>query len=311
MNRPISPSDAVHLACPVCREPLRLRGRTLACPRGHAFDFNRHGFADLLPHGHGRSGRTGDTGAMVAARSRFLDRGHYAPLRDAVARQVADRAAARRRQGEGGRPMVIVEAGCGDGYYLCACADAAAGAAPREQGDDGRGAAEAGVACYGFDVSPEALRAAARRCRRCTLFVNDVTRRICLQDGAADCLLNIFAPRNAGEFARVVAPGGLLLVVIPGEGHLEELRPLLPIGMAPDKLEQTLALLDGPFELQGRDSLAWSMALGGEDVADLLRMTPAAWHLPEEGAAAGAAGDAVVPGTVRAAFELLALTRRP
>ena len=50
---------------------------------------------------------------MLRARRRFLDTGAYAPLRDAV-REEVERALAESGIGSG----CVVEAGCGDGYYI-------------------------------------------------------------------------------------------------------------------------------------------------------------------------------------------------
>lgn len=255
-------------------------GRSWSCAGRHSFDMNRHGYVDLLPHGHGRSGRTGDSREMIEARGRFLDAGHYAPLRDAIASHAA--------AATGGAGVVILEAGCGDGYYLAATA-----------------AAVDSACVFGFDLSPHALRAAARRYPDCTLFIGDVSHRICLPDASVDVLLDIFAPRNAAEFARVVRPGGTLLVVVPGAAHLRELAELLPIGAAPDKVGTVTALFADAFDVAGHEVLENAMSLGRDGLADLLGMTPGAWHanvareeLPES-------------AEVTAAFELLVLRRRP
>lgn len=268
------------LTCPVCSHPLERAGRSWACAARHSYDVGRHGYVDLLPHGHGRSGRTGDSRDMIEARGRFLDAGHYEPLRDAIASHAA--------AATGGAGVVVLEAGCGDGYYLAAA-----------------GAAVGGACVFGFDLSPHALRAAARRCRGCTLFMNDVSHRICLPDASVDLLLDIFAPRNAAEFARVVRPGGALLVVVPGAAHLRELGALLPIGAAPDKVAAVTTLFADSFDVAGHDALEYTMSLGREGLANLLGMTPGAWHadvareeLPES-------------AEVTAAFELLVLRRRP
>jgi len=69
---------AAYLRCPVCAGPLHLGGSQLACRRHHGFDIARHGYVNLTA---GRAGPgTGDTCAMVAARDRFLSRGHYQRL---------------------------------------------------------------------------------------------------------------------------------------------------------------------------------------------------------------------------------------
>jgi 23S rRNA (guanine745-N1)-methyltransferase len=282
------------LLCPVCTAPLAEAQQAYRCANGHSYDRSRHGYVDLLPHGHGRSNRTGDTRAMIAARERFLDAGHYAPLRDAVVRLVTrhrsmDRDEAGSASSDPVRGPVVLESGCGDGWYLSGVT-AALGA---------------GTCGFGFDISPWALRAAARRCRDCTLFLNDVSHRICLPDASVDFVLDIFAPRNAAEFRRVLRPDGVLLVVIPGAAHLRELGGELAIGAAPDKRSATLSALQSHFELHHVEMLEYSMALNAAALTDLLGMTPSAHHARSEAdpVPAGGAG----ARTVTASFELLVL----
>ena len=71
------------LLCPVCHEPLVDDERGAACAGGHRFDRAREGYLYLL-----RSSKSGDSmgDPKSQARSRrdFLNRGYYAPLRDAM-----------------------------------------------------------------------------------------------------------------------------------------------------------------------------------------------------------------------------------
>ena len=55
-------------------------GNGLACSNRHSFDRARQGYYNLLPVQHKNSRDPGDNQAMVEARRRFLDGGHYAPL---------------------------------------------------------------------------------------------------------------------------------------------------------------------------------------------------------------------------------------
>jgi 23S rRNA (guanine745-N1)-methyltransferase len=288
-------STCTAMTCPVCGAALQERERSLHCAAGHTYDRNRHGYVDLLPHGHGRSALSGDTRAMIAARQRFLDAGHYDPLAQAI----ADRATAwlreRVRREPAHRPAVL-DAGCGDGCYGARLAAAAA-------------AAGIGPCLYGLDISRWALRAAARRAVHDELFLNDVRHRICLADASVDCLLNIFAPRNAAEFARVLRPGGLLLVVIPDRAHLAELAAAIDLlGHAPDKPATTRALFAADFEEREAAHIRFDLALSAGALNDLLRMTPNAWHLEDAVVAAAAA---LAPLHVTASFELLLLRRAP
>jgi 23S rRNA (guanine745-N1)-methyltransferase len=271
------------LLCPVCTAAMSEVEQGYRCSSGHSYDRSRHGYVDLLPHGHGRSNRTGDSREMVAARQRFLDRGHYEPLRERLATVVT-------RELPTGQDAAILDSGCGDGYYLA-----------------GIRAAVPHACCSGFDISPWALRAAGRRCPGCTLFLNDVTHRICLPAASMDGVLNVFAPRNADEFARVLKPGALLIVVIPAPGHLSGVEELLSIGVAPDKLATTLETLGGIFRLEEHSDLSFDMTLEADAIEDLLGMTPGAWHVEADALRAAA----VAAGTreVRAAFHVVTLRR--
>lgn len=243
----------------------------------------------LLPAGHGQSRLTGDTRAMVAARRRFLARGYYESVSDAINRHGLAHLAASRA---GARPVAAVDVGCGDGYYI------------------GRLARSAGVGggCFcGLDVSREAVRVAARAWPDVCFLVNDVKHRICVADGGADVLLNVFAPRSPSEFGRVLRPGGLLLVAIPGAAHLGELRAMLPLlGLEEDKPERTAARLAGSFALAGDEALEYDREMPAEDILDLLRMTPNHWHL-EDAALAGVA--ALDPVRVTISMRLLRFRR--
>ena len=94
--------------CPLCGGPLWEVPGGLRCPKGHRFDRAREGYVHLLPVGQKHSLAPGDDKAMVAARRAFLDRGWYAPLREALEQLAVVHT--------GGEPVVL-DAGCGEGYY--------------------------------------------------------------------------------------------------------------------------------------------------------------------------------------------------
>ena len=251
------------LVCPVCGEPLAADGRTLRCARRHAFDRAREGYCHLAPAGHGKSALRGDTREMLRARRRIFERGLYAPLAEALADRVLQ---------EGISELTVLDAGCGEGYYIGHVARAIS----ERVGD--------GTCCaIGVDVSKDALKLAARAHRDVCFVVNDVTRRLTVADRCVDVLLDVFAPRNAAEFARVLKRGGLLVVVIPDARHLAELRERLPLlGIEPGKRERAIERLGDAFRLEAERVIEYRRALEAEDVLDLVRMTPNAWHLDAE-----------------------------
>lgn len=247
--------------CPVCGEPLAADERTLRCAERHAFDRARDGYCHLLPAGHGKTAIRGDTREMLLARRRIFERGLYAPLADAVAECVVRETVSSE--------FTVLDVGCGEGHYVGRVARAIAERAP-----------DAVRCCIGVDVSKDALKLAARAHRDVCFLVNDVRHRLTVADACVDVLLDVFAPRNVTEFARVVRDDGLLVVVIPDERHLQELRERLPLlGIEPDKRERAIARLGAAFRLESEQVVEYGRELEAEDVLDLLRMTPNAWHL--------------------------------
>ncbi|CAA9520131.1 MAG: hypothetical protein AVDCRST_MAG79-146, partial [uncultured Thermoleophilia bacterium] len=196
------------LACPRCHRPLERADGRLACPDGHHYDVAREGYVHLLRPGVRVAGA--DTAEMLAARRSFLDLGHYAPLAVELAALMAAHGPAVAR------PEVL-DAGCGEGYHLRRLGQVLA--------------EESGVvtARTGVDLARDAVRRAARRDPEATFAVGTV-HGLPVRSDVVDVALSVFAHRSFPEFARVLRPDGLLLVVTPGRGHLRQLRRLLGRG---------------------------------------------------------------------------------
>src|SRR5690606_7837547 len=152
----------------------------------------------------------GDTRDMVRARRRVFERGLFEPLAEVIAREAAQETV---RDG-----FTVLDAGCGDGYYVGRAARAIEERDPADV-----------HCCIGVDLSKDALRLAGRANRGVCFLVNDLRHTLTVADASIDVLLDGCAPRNAAELARVVRDGGLLLVVIPTANHLRELRERLPL----------------------------------------------------------------------------------
>ncbi len=202
----------------------------------------------------------GDSAEMIAARERFLGEGHF----DGLARLVAEVA---RGSGEAGaEPPVVVDAGAGTGFYLARVVDGWDGAV--------------GVA---IDAAKAAVRRAARVHERVGAVLADVWRPLPLRDDAADVLLNVFAPRNGAEFARVLKPGGRLLVVTPGAAHLGELVGALGLlSVDPDKDARVAGTLGRFFAPAAEHAVTMELALSHAAAEAAVGMGPSAWHVDAE-----------------------------
>jgi 23S rRNA (guanine745-N1)-methyltransferase len=248
--------EVVHLLrCPVCGRPLATRDRTLRCDSGHSFDIARHGYVTLLAGRARAKGLPGDTPDMVAAREAFLAAGHYRWLADAVA---------ARAGGD-----VVVDAGAGTGYYLAAVLERTPGL---------------GIA---IDSSAHALRRAARAHPAIGAVRADLWRDLPLGDEVADVVLNVFAPRNAAEFRRVLRPGGRLVTVTPESRHLAELVSRLDLlTVDTEKERRLIGSLGRWFTVVDSERLDVSLRLDHDAVRALVAMGPSAWHTNPETVAA-------------------------
>lgn len=256
------------LRCPICRSDFALDGHSLRCERRHTFDVSREGYVNLLVSRGRLAPTVGDSRPMLRSRQAFLAGDHYAPLSHAIGSAVREHVA-RRDATE--RDYTVVDVGCGTGYYLDTMRDFLRAAG------DGQG-----YWTCGLDVSREATSLAARAYPESYFVVADVTRAVPLADASVDVALNVFSPRNAAEFARIIHPGGLLLVMIPTERHLKSLRADLPmLGIEANKPEHVRQQLEESFFVAQGETLTYELDLSGRDVVALVEMTPAHRRLTE------------------------------
>ena len=258
-------------ACPHCGGPLERGERAYACPNGHSFDIAREGYVHLLPANRKHAKDPGDDRGMAAARSHFLSKGYYAPLREALC------ALAREYAGpeEG-----VLDSGCGEGYYTAGLWEALD--RPR---------------LAGVDLSRPSVRLAARRAPGAEFAVASVYH-LPLADASAGLLLNCFSPLALEEFRRVLRPGGVFLYVVPGAEHLWELKQVLYDRPYPNKEEN----IPYPgFSYEAVVPVEAALDVPGEDLRDLFQMTPYYWKTPKAGAARLAALDGL---RVRASFRI-------
>ena len=250
------------LICPNCGAGLADAGGAVRCANGHAFDVARQGYVNLLPGG-ARTG-TADTAEMVEARDWFLGTGCYEPIARAVAR-------AATGSGAGDVAGCVVDVGAGTGYYLAAVLEAL----PEHDG-------------LALDLSKYAARRAARAHPRIGAAVCDTWKALPVREGSAALVLDVFAPRNPAEFARILGRDGVLVVVTPTTDHLRELVTSLGLlTVDEDKPARLEAALGERFEAAHRTEVTEAMSLTRDEVAALVGMGPSAWHADDEDLDAG------------------------
>ena len=239
------------LLCPLDGDSLQRHDASWRCPAGHSFDIARQGYVHLLPVQNKRSRDPGDSREMVGARARFLETGFYQPLAAAVVRAALEGLPTDA-------PASLLDAGCGEGYYLRRLAAAA-----------GPGHA---LALLGLDISKWAVLVAARADPRPTWVVAS-NAALPVPAQGIDRVLCIFGFPVYPEFARVLKPGGEVLRADPGPAHLREMREIIYPKLKPAGNE--VAPVPDGFTQVSVESVSYPMILGDADaIANLLAMTP-------------------------------------
>lgn len=252
------------LICPLCQSPFRLEGKTLHCTSNHAFDIAREGYVNLLPGSTKQAKFMGDSKAMLQARRRFFAGGHYAPLAAEIAAQALAELAGDKTAVS---PPIIVDAGCGEGYYLNEVAQAVGPTAT----------------FFGTDLAKEAARLAAKRYKSLQFVVADSKQGLPFATSSVELLLNIFAPRNPQAFARLLGKNGRLLIIIPTPEHLASLRQTFNLlSIEQDKENYLMQQFTSWFQLEQQKEIAFPLRLSQDVVHDLILMSPNARHGSKE-----------------------------
>ena len=178
----------------------------------------------------------GDTADAVAARRRLHDRGVTGPLLQGITSIL--------------RPSttdVVLDAGCGDGFYLGSLAE------------------QFGFDAHGVDISIPAIDAAARRFPKCEWIVANADRQIPYADQSFSIIMSITARMNSEEFQRVLRKDGRLLVAIPAPEDLIELR-----GVGRDRAARTIETFANGFDLVEQRRVTTTAELDSAALEDVL-----------------------------------------
>lgn len=231
------------LICPVCGEKLTVSDKTMRCSNGHSFDIAKEGYVNLL-----RSSKNGDFigDDKISARMRrdFLGKGYYSVLKDELCCFFSEKRGC------------VLDICCGEGYYTSALGE------------------NSNLNIYGFDISREMVRLAAKRGRG-TYFVANMAN-IPIAEGSMDYCIHLFAPFNEAAFAKVLKDGGRLYTVIPGRFHLWGLKQA--VYDTPYENDEILPQTQQLRLISQRKVTAQITLKCQEDIQAVFRMTPYFFH---------------------------------
>lgn len=243
-------STEIRFRCPVCFLPLVRHSTSYICTNAHSYDVAKQGYVNLVLANQKNSKDPGDNVEMVKSRQRFLSAGYYAQLADLIAGEVAEASS-------------YLDIGCGEGYYL------------------ERVLQKTRCMAAGIDVSKHAVRLAAQRRMVASLAVANAFA-LPFFDATFEAACSVFAPMDTNETARVVNPGGKVILVGPGPSHLDSLAALIYKTVIPHRGNYQKMLVDDRFSLEKQQDLRLSASLRHPELDDLLAMTPYGWQVDEE-----------------------------
>ena len=251
------------LVCPVCGGGLGLTaaGRSLACSAGHSFDIARQGYVNLY-RGKPVNEYSKDS---FRQRQQILEQGMYAHILEEICSFLQAVCGA-------GRPRLLLDAGCGEGYYTREIAARLGGC---------------GLDFYGVDLSRDSVQLAASTANQAggaasaiKWLVADIGH-LPVRDGSVDFLLDIFTSAIYEEFQRILSPDGYLIKVIPGEGHVKELREAASSQLHHKdyKERKGTAVFSEHFETILNKTVSQTFAVTPEERDVFIHMTPLLFHV--------------------------------
>lgn len=235
--------------CPICGTILTKSQKQYTCEKNHTYDRAKSGYVNLLMDSMKNSKIPGDNKLMVTARNNFLNNGYYSILLNNLCKTV---------EKFGKEDMIILDVGCGEGYYTEGLYTSL-----KDKFQN--------IYMGGVDISKLALEKAGKRSKEID-FVVASGFHIPVRDNSFDIVLNLFAPYCGEEYTRVLNSDGTLILVIPSENHLWELKKI--VYPTPYKNDPKDYNLEG-FTLLEKVHVTDIVDISSnEDVLSLFSMTP-------------------------------------
>lgn len=244
------------LTCPVCKTALSQTERQLRCENNHSFDMAKQGYFNLLLNTAKNSKQPGDNAAMVAARSQFLNSGHYQSISDAINQLVIDQL---WQQGH----AQILDLGCGEGYYTERLHHALTDHQIEHD-------------LYGLDISKDAIKAACKRDKKINWLVANANHAP-FTPNSMHTIVNVFNRIMPDALNTLCHPEGKVIIASAGAYHLQQLKEA--IYQTPKYVEyDAISAMAPHFKHDARTTLDFTMQLEQQSAAALLAMTPHVWR---------------------------------
>ncbi|WP_397334609.1 putative RNA methyltransferase [Paenibacillus sp. 1011MAR3C5] len=240
--------------CPLCSTSMRVEElRQLICRKGHSFDIAKQGYVNFLP----RPAASKYGQSLFRSRSMMSESGFFESLDRLIACQILAHI--------GNQPVRLLDMGCGEGSHLTRILDMMQTAGCH------------GTAGVGLDIAKEGVRMAASRQPHLLWCVADLARSP-LAGRSFDFILNILSPSNYAQCQRLLKDDGFLIKIIPGDGHLQELRTAFRTANRSNSGSKLEERFRDNFKLIQSLPLRTRSKLDADLIPHAIAMTPLSWH---------------------------------
>jgi 23S rRNA (guanine745-N1)-methyltransferase len=250
------------LKCPVCNLCLEKHEKQYLCLYNHSYDIASKGYINLLLANQKNTKEPGDSKKMMEGRRDFLNKGYYHTFSERLNQVIISNIS--------GNNINILDAGCGEGYFLWELREAIR----MEQSNSMQNRE---FEFFGVDISKAAVTYAAKRDKKIKFIVGS-NFNLPIMTNTIDIIIRNFAPSDEAELKRVLKDKGKLVVVTPGVQHLYGLKEILYEKARKHEGKQTT--FEG-FKLINATEVKYNIDVeegeNGEDVKNLISMTPYYW----------------------------------
>ena len=233
------------LRCPLCGGAFSKTENSLVCARRHTYDIARQGYVNFVPGQKEMFYKK----ELFEHRAKVFEAGVFAPVVGRLTEAI-DRYAP-------GESPVLLDAGCGEGYYAKAvCPDRR-------------------MTRIGFDLSRDAVRLAARGQKTAAFFAADL-KHIPVRDHTVDVLLDVFTPASYAEFWRVLKTDGVVMKLAPRSGYLRQLRELAGAKLRHAAYDNSDVerYAHEKMDMLHQEAITYTLDVSPETAQHLARMTP-------------------------------------
>lgn len=243
--------------CPICTSTMKIDNlKSLICTNNHCFDISKYGYINMLL----KTSKTKYDKQMFISRRIIYDSGLFDPLIEQISQLIIQNTKHKNH------PIKILDAGCGEGYYLSRIKEKVLQEYPYD------------AVAVGIDISKEAVLIAAKKHIGNIWCVADLANCPFASE-QFDIILNILSPSNYSEFQRVLAHDGIIIKVIPNSNYLQELRTIFYEKTAKENYsnDDTKELFEKNLELLDIKHINYNMPVDNENLEHLIYMTPLSW----------------------------------